>query len=146
MRWTVDRCPAPPRMNYPELVAMSDREMKVALVHHLGGGNLGEDASIAAIREYLRARWPHAEIACLGMLRDDFRGELSWPLSHRTLDGKPSVSSKRQAVKQKLKSLVERQRWLLKSLQMLYRLAKKPVAAIQELTFLIRSFRVLRSF
>jgi len=125
---------------------MSDRAMKVALVHHIGGGNLGEDASKAAIREYIGACWPQAEIACLRMLRDDFAGELSWPLSHRTLDGRVSVSSKRQAVKQKLKSLVERQRWLLKSLQRLYRLAKKPVATVQELTFLISSFRVLRSF
>src|SRR6266481_5891017 len=129
MCWTVDRSPAAPRMNYPELRAMSDRAMKVALIHHIGGGNLGEDASIAAIREYVSARWPRGEIACLRMLRDDFAGELSWPLSHRTLDGKVSVSSKGQAIK-----------------QMLYRVAKKPVAAVKEFTFLIGSFRVLRSF
>ena len=125
---------------------MSDRAMKFALIHHVGGGNLGEDASITAVREYVHARWPDSEIKCLPMLRDDFAGELSWPLSHRTLDGKVPVSSQGQAIKQKLKSLVGTQRRILKSLQMLYRVAKKPVAAAQELTFLIRSFRVLRSF
>src|SRR5690348_5674228 len=103
---TLDQCPIAPCMNYPELRAMSDRAMKVALIHHIGGGNLGEDASIAAIREYVRGRWPHCEIACLRMLRDDFAGELSWPLSHRTLDNRVAASTKGQLIKQKLKSLV----------------------------------------
>jgi polysaccharide pyruvyl transferase WcaK-like protein len=125
---------------------MSDRPMKVALIHHIGGGNLGEDASIAAIREYISARWPHSEIACFRMLRDDFAGDLSWPMSHRALDGRVSVSSNWQRAKKKLKSLVRRQPRFLTSLQMLYRLAKKPVAAVRELTFLISSFRALRSF
>src|SRR5438105_4934473 len=132
MSWTVDRSPAPPHTNYPGLRAMSDRVMKVALIHHISGGNLGEDATIAAIREYISARWPHGEIACLRMVREDFAGELSWPLSHRTLDGSVSVSSNRQSTKKKLKSLVGRQPRLLKSLQMLYRIAKKSVAAVQE--------------
>ena len=125
---------------------MSDRAMKVAIIHHIGGGNLGEDATIAAVREYISAQWPHGEIACLRMLRDDFAGELSWPLSHRTLDGTAFVSSNGQAAKEKLKSLVGRRRRLLKALKVLYRIATKPVAAGEELSFLISSFRALRFF
>jgi len=125
---------------------MSERAMKVAVIHHIGGGNLGEDVSIAAIREYISARWSHGEIACLRMLRDDLAGELSWPLSHRTLGGRVSVFSKRQGAKNKLRCLLGGQPQLLKLLQMLYRIAKKPVAAFRELNFLISSLRELRLF
>lgn len=125
---------------------MSDRAMKVALVYHIGCGNLGEDASIAAIREYVIARWPHAEFACLRMLRDDLAGEVSWPLSHRTLNGRVSVPSNLEGVRNNLKTSLDGHRWLFKFLRMLYRIEKNAVAAVQEIAFLISSFRMLRCF
>jgi polysaccharide pyruvyl transferase WcaK-like protein len=40
---------------------------KIALLHHTGGGNLGDDASIESIIENIRARWPRATITAFSM-------------------------------------------------------------------------------
>ncbi len=46
---------------------MKDVSVKVALVNHVGGGNLGDDATITAVMQGIRMRWPGAEIHAITM-------------------------------------------------------------------------------
>ena len=45
--------------------------IKIALLHHTGGGNLGDEASVEAVIRSIRERWPDADIALLSMNPDD---------------------------------------------------------------------------
>lgn len=124
---------------------MDSRSTKVALIHHILGGNLGEDASLAALRENLTRRNPNWEVVCLRIVHNDFPGKLSWPLSHRTLNSGKAALNKKETGRERLKSVLAKQPKALKSLQLIYRLGKQPVLWAQELIFLVKSFRTLYS-
>ena len=40
---------------------------KIAILHHTGGGNLGDDAIMDVVIHNIRSRWPDAEIAAFSM-------------------------------------------------------------------------------
>lgn len=44
---------------------------KIGLLHHVGGGNLGDDATLHAVAENLRRRWPTVQIVAFSMNPDD---------------------------------------------------------------------------
>jgi len=54
---------------------MTDRatraNKRVGLLHHVGGGNLGDDATLEAVAENIIRRWPIAEIIAFSMNPDD---------------------------------------------------------------------------
>jgi hypothetical protein len=41
------------------------------LLHHVGGGNLGEDATLDVVAGDIKRRWPNAEIIAFSMNPDD---------------------------------------------------------------------------
>jgi polysaccharide pyruvyl transferase WcaK-like protein len=43
----------------------------IGLLDHLGGGNLGDDATLQAVMQNIKSRWPDAEIVGLSMNPDD---------------------------------------------------------------------------
>ena len=46
-------------------------QAKIALLHHVGGGNLGDDATLDAVAGNIKRRWPNAEIVAFSMNPDD---------------------------------------------------------------------------
>ena len=44
---------------------------KIGLLHRVGGGNLGDDATLEAVAGNIRRRWPNAEIVAFSMNPDD---------------------------------------------------------------------------
>lgn len=44
---------------------------KIAILHHAGGGNFGDDAEIASVIDNIRSRWPNTEIAVFSMNPED---------------------------------------------------------------------------
>ena len=43
----------------------------IGLLDHLGGGNLGDDATLQAVMQNIKSRWPDAKIVGLSMNPDD---------------------------------------------------------------------------
>src|SRR6516164_3045846 len=43
----------------------------IGLLHHLGGGNLGDEATLDAVAYNIKRRWPTAEIVAFSMNPDD---------------------------------------------------------------------------
>lgn len=50
---------------------MRDGDKTVAILHHAGGGNLGDDAIIEAVIDNIRRRWPGVKIIIFSMNPDD---------------------------------------------------------------------------
>jgi polysaccharide pyruvyl transferase WcaK-like protein len=46
-------------------------ETRIGLLHHVGGGNLGDDATLESVADGIRQRWSQAEIVAFSMNPDD---------------------------------------------------------------------------
>src|SRR5215472_2345829 len=60
---------------------------RIALLHHTGGGNLGDDAIVECIIDNIRRRWPAATVAVISMNPEDTErrhGISSYPLRRHT--------------------------------------------------------------
>src|SRR5262249_53658365 len=125
---------------------MAHRSRKVGLVHHIDGGNLGEDATLAAIMENVKTRWPDAEIVGLAMVSDDPSRTLTWPFSHKPANNDQASLQQKTTLKDKVKSLLPNNSLGFKFLKAIYGAVRYPVAVILDVLFLIRSLRAIRSF
>ena len=115
---------------------------KIALLHHTGGGNLGDEASVDVVIRNIRDRWPDAVIALLSMNPDDtarIYGIPSYPIRRYTwtLGYKPAATEANRGSK------CEFRRWLRTTRTPAIRL---PRAVLRELAFLIASLRIIRPF
>src|SRR5215831_15163489 len=52
---------------------MDTATKRIGLLDHVGGGNLGDDATQTAVIQNIKARWPHAQIAGFSMNPSDTR-------------------------------------------------------------------------
>src|SRR5215470_405127 len=125
---------------------MAHGSRKVGLVHHINGGNLGEDATLAALMENITTRWPDAEIVGLAMVRDDPPRALTWPFSHKPANNDSASLQQKTTLKDKVQSLLPNNSLGFKFLKAIYGAVRCPVAAMLEVLFLIRSLREIRSF
>lgn len=121
---------------------MEQNHKKICLLHHTGGGNLGDDAIMSVVIRNIRRRWPEADITALSMNPADTtkKHEIpSYPIRRHTWDI-GYRSSKNEATlgnKQGVRG------WLKTTRNPLIRL---PRAIRGELAFWAESFRILRSF
>ncbi len=99
---------------------------KIALLHHTGGGNLGDDATMDAVIRNIVRRWPEAKISAFSMNPDDTTKK----------HGIPSHSIRRHTWRIGYKSARTIDNPVL----------RLPRAVFRELAFLITSLRSLRSF
>ena len=124
---------------------MIPRFPTIAFLHHTAGGNLGDDATIAAIVHNIKARWPEAKIVGLPLVHEDPVRAMEFPFSHRIFDTPPSVRTTAN-LKAKIKAVVRNNRVLSSLLRRLYTLANTaPKAVFREVPFLVSSFLRLRS-
>jgi polysaccharide pyruvyl transferase WcaK-like protein len=112
---------------------------KIAILHHTGGGNLGDDAIMDVVIHNILERWPDAEIAAVSMNPTDTgrrHGIPSFPIRTHTWDigygseEGPSAPAKRRS-------------WLATTRNPAIRLPRK---VLRELSFLVNSYRRLRPF
>ena len=84
------------RARAPGEVIMAKAGKRTALLHHMGGGNLGDDGTFDAVLQNIRIRWPDSEIVGLSMNPDDTHkrhGIVSYPIRQRTWNvGNTSVN------------------------------------------------------
>jgi polysaccharide pyruvyl transferase WcaK-like protein len=122
---------------------------KIALLHHVGGGNLGDDATLEAVAGNIRRRWPAAEIVAFSMNPDDTErrhGIKSYPLRRNCWSIGYRAVGADATFKAKVKALTSKWRpvfYLLKAASAVIRL---PVEMIRELSFLTASSRTIKSF
>ena|ERR1700724_549911 len=65
---------------------MTQSDTKIGLLQHVGGGNLGDDATLAAVAANIRRRWPNVEIVAFSMNPDDTEkrhGIKSYPIRRK---------------------------------------------------------------
>lgn len=121
---------------------MMKRGNSIALLHHTGGGNLGDDATIDAVVHNIRQRRPLADIVIFSMnpldtaLRHGVPSEPirrhTWGIGYEAKGSRPE-STTRRGLRGWLQST--RSLWI------------RPFRAVMhELVFLARSFRKLRKF
>ena len=121
----------------------------IGLFHHVGGGNLGDDATLDAVMWNIRQRWPHAVIIALSINPDDTRkrhGIPAYPISAKTWSFGYAPARTGATLKEDVKNLTKQCRILFRLLSAANALAiRLPRAVFRELSFLAASFRVIRS-
>ena len=131
---------------------MVRKSHKIGLLHHMGGGNLGDDASLAAVMQNIKTRWPDAEFVGFSMNPGDTlkrHGIVTYPIRAQTwgLGAKPNSNDDRPSFKNKVKIALGKHPLLFRLLKATYALAVGlPRTICREAVFLIQSFRLLRSF
>jgi len=117
----------------------------------MGGGNLGDDATQDAVIQNIKNRWPNAEIFLFSMNPADscprhgipsypIRTE-TWVRSGQQLDGSLTVQTR-------VKNVIRKYPPLFQFLKIIYTLTIRvvPSALFDELSFLVKSFLIIRSF
>jgi polysaccharide pyruvyl transferase WcaK-like protein len=136
---------------------------RIGLLDHVGGGNLGDDATLAAVIQNITLRWPHAQMAGFSMNPVDTEkrhGIRSYAIRRTTLvgsnpfliyfdlDGDASSPGKRvDSFASRMKSSLRKHRLLFRVLKLLkLTVIRAPKTFFAELSFLFKSYRILRSF
>jgi polysaccharide pyruvyl transferase WcaK-like protein len=121
---------------------MQRAPIKIALLHHTGGGNLGDQASVDEVIRNIRVRWPDSVIALLSMNPSEtarIHGVPSYPLrTHTWESGYMSAARKSNSP-----GTFPFMRWLRTTRTPVLRL---PRTILHELAFLISALRIIRRF
>jgi polysaccharide pyruvyl transferase WcaK-like protein len=132
--------------------ARIDRAMyadaKIGLLHHVGGGNLGDDATLDAVAGNIKRRWPNAEIVALSMNPDDTERQHGiksydlrrnrWAIGYKATGAGASFKASVKALARKYWPVL----YLLNAISVAIRL---PTDMLGELSFLVSSRRILKS-
>lgn len=121
----------------------------IGLLDHLGGGNLGDDATLQAVMQNIKSRWPDAKIVGLSMNPDDTQrrhGIAAYPIRRKTWSLSQQAPSTNATLKGNVKSLLRKWPYLFGAVRAIHRVAfRLPILFVQELVFVARSFRRLQS-
>ena len=127
---------------------MGPTMMKIGLLHHTGGGNLGDEGTQAATIQNIRLRWPSALIIGLTMNPADTRrrhGIPAYQIRRQTwsmgVHAEPASTLRTRAGR-----LVGGNRVAVACLRAVYTaLVRFPLSMVRELVFLVRAFFIVRS-
>lgn len=115
---------------------------RIALLHHTGGGNLGDQASVGAVIGNIKQRWPGSVIALLSMNPSEtarIHGVPSYPLRTYTWE-----LGYRSAARQSNSASKFPFMWWLRTTRT--PVLRLPRAISREVTFLIGALRTIRHF
>jgi polysaccharide pyruvyl transferase WcaK-like protein len=123
-------------------------DTKIGLLHHVGGGNLGDGATLEAVARNIKQRWPNADIISFSMNPSDTErrhGIISHPLRRKGWTMGYAAAGTEGALKASVKALSRKYKpmfYLLKAINSVVRL---PVEVFRELSFLVSSRRRAKS-
>jgi len=128
---------------------MTQPTTKIGLLNHVGGGNLGDDATLEAVAGNIKRRWSNVEIVAFSMNPDDTEirhGLMSHPIRRKgwSIGYKPAGTE--APLKETVKALTLKYGavfYLLKATNTVLRL---PSDVFRELLFLVSARRKLKSF
>jgi polysaccharide pyruvyl transferase WcaK-like protein len=118
----------------------------IGLLDHLGGGNLGDDATLDAVMQNIEMRWPGAEISAFSMNPTDTRrrhGIPSYAIRKEIWTPGSGAQNSKGTQEKRVRTAAGKYGILFKLLKAIYR---KPINLLRELVFLAKSFRIIRSF
>src|SRR3984957_4911428 len=122
---------------------------KIALLDHMGAGNLGDETTQTAVMENIRKRWPGCEIYGFSINPPDTRarhGIPSYPIRRRTWDHPGQATDAGAAADAGFTAAAKRHRTAARLLHIITTAAiTKPWAVILELIFLARSYAAVRT-
>jgi len=128
---------------------LTQADTKIGLLDHVGGGNLGDDATLDAVAGNIKRRWPNAEIAAFSMNPDDTEtrhGIMSYPIRRKGWSIGYRPAGTESTLKETVKALTRKYKavfYLLKATNAVVRL---PSEVFRELSFLVSSRRKIKSF
>ncbi len=122
----------------------------IGLLNHIGGGNLGDDATLAVVMDHIKRRWPHAVITAFSINPNDSQkrhGIPSYPIRATTWTFGYTPARTEATVKERVKTLARKHTLLFRVLRATHALAVRlPRGLFRELSFMATSFRIIRSF
>jgi polysaccharide pyruvyl transferase WcaK-like protein len=122
---------------------------RIGLLHHMGGGNLGDDGTLEAVLQNIRSRWPDSEIVGFSMNPDDTykrHGIVSYPIRQRTWNLGNTPVDNGVTTKQRVKAALSRYPSLLKLVKAINALVVGvPSNIFKEIVFLTRAIHLIKS-
>src|SRR5712672_1388923 len=86
----------------PRMDRLTQAGRKIGLLNHVGGGNLGDEATLGAVADNIKRRWPNAEIVAFSMNPDDTKRRhgvrsfhvqgRGWTIGYKPIGYKPAGS------------------------------------------------------
>jgi polysaccharide pyruvyl transferase WcaK-like protein len=128
---------------------LTQADAKIGLLDHVGGGNLGDDATLDAVAGNIKRRWPNAEIVAFSMNPDDTEtrhGIMSHPIQRKgwSIGYKPGGTD--ATLKEIVKALTRKYRAVFYVLKVTNAIIRLPSELFGELSFLVSSRRIIKSF
>lgn len=124
------------------------RPQKIGLLNHMGGGNLGDDATQTAVMNNIRTRWPNAVIFGFSMNPSDSRtrhGILSYPIRRQTWEPSSQIPNSRAPFREGVKRSLTKHPFVFRLARTVNRLATRwPSNLLREVVFLVSSCSRLR--
>jgi polysaccharide pyruvyl transferase WcaK-like protein len=124
-------------------------DTRIGLLHHVGGGNLGDDATLDAVASNIKRRRLNAEIVAFSMNPDDTEtrhGIRTHPIRRNCW----SIGYKRAGTegtfKARVKALTRKHRLVFYLLKAAVALIRLPSEMLRELSFLVSSRHTIKSF
>jgi len=132
---------------------MAGTSKTIGLLHHMGGGNLGDDGTFAAVMQNIKSRWPTAAIVGLTMNPEDTQkrhGIPAYPIRQRTWSqGASSGSgsgSDTTSFKQKVKKALRKYPVIFDFFSAInFLVFTLPGYLFRELVMFAKAFRVVRT-
>jgi polysaccharide pyruvyl transferase WcaK-like protein len=122
---------------------------QIGLLHHAGGGNLGDDATLDAVICNIRSRWPKATICGFTMNPEDTKsrhGIPAYPIRQRTWSFGHTVLNAGLTSKDRIKAAVFKSPVISRLLKTVHAaLVKIPSTIFGEIKFLAGSLGIIRS-
>jgi polysaccharide pyruvyl transferase WcaK-like protein len=123
---------------------------KIALLHHVGGGNLGDDATLDTVIQSIKRYRPEASLAAFTINPDDTKERHrlpSYPIRRTRWSLRHAPPAPKHGIKSIIRTLVRKYRFLFRVPRLGYALIfRLPTTLYSEFSFLIESRRVLKSF
>jgi polysaccharide pyruvyl transferase WcaK-like protein len=122
---------------------------RVGLLHHVGGGNLGDDATLESVAGNIRHRWPGAEIIALSMNPDDTEarhGIRSYPVRRTRWSAGYQPTSGEATFKARVKAFMRKCGPVFLLLRAIGAALRATSGVLGELSFLLSSHRRIKSF
>lgn len=138
-----------PQQRREKVDAMQRSDARIGLLDHIGGGNLGDDATQTAVIPNIKKRWPGAAVSLFSMNPVDSsrrHGLRCYPIARKTWEfGYGKVTSEPVKSNADLRAAVSRGPLsrLLRRIRQL--IVKLPVEVYSEMVFLIESFRTVKT-
>ena len=122
---------------------------RFALLQHVGGGNLGDDATLDTVMQNIRRRRPNVVMAAFTANPNDTKERHrvpSYPIRTTPWVFGYIRATSKSSFKSALRALARKHRFLFCLPRLAYALARIPKVLYSEMSFLIRSRRIISSF